>query len=230
MVDQRVTLGLGAFWVSHLLTCLYYWVKDHHRDDLAYIKTEIKGPRPRISAHEGYKVLLVVFRNMFISAIVGALLFSVESPLPHHLGWKDWGITQWAISFSITFVLLEIIFHTVHRLLHHPKLFSHPFFNHAQHHEYDAPFALTALYCSPAEFIFVDLAGVLSGPWITNMPMLPFLLYMAIVGWDVAVGHGGHLCFRVHDSTFHDNHHRLRNVNFGVFGVLDYLRGEYFSS
>jgi sterol desaturase/sphingolipid hydroxylase (fatty acid hydroxylase superfamily) len=125
------------------------------------------------------------------------------------------------VGFLVVNALLEILFYTTHRLLHHPALYAHAACAHAVHHEFPQPVALAALYCSPLELILVDMTSVMLGPWLLDMSLTPLLVWLAIVAWDVAVGHSGHTWVWFHDAQFHEAHHRQRRTNFGVWCVID---------
>ena len=61
----------------------------------------------------------------------------------------------------ICFMLLrEIFFYYSHRLLHHPKIYRHI---HKQHHEWQTPIAIAAIYCHPVEHIVSNALPILVG-------------------------------------------------------------------
>lgn len=220
-VDPRVAWGMNFFWIFFLLTSWYYAIMDDDPAAVVYHSTAI-SMRSRVSRADYRKVKPVIMKNMGVSFFAGHALFRVTPPFwdvcidPH----SSWSLWEWAAGFGLTFLVLELVFYFVHRAFHAGG-YTRSY--HQQHHEYDTPFALTALYCSWVEMVCQNMASVLLGPWLLQMPIVPFCLWMSIVGVDIAVGHSGHRWISFHDTDFHDNHHKTRNKNFGVSGVLDTL-------
>lgn len=120
----------------------------------------------------------------------------------------------------------ELMFYWSHRLLHHPKLYGK---FHKKHHEYSAPFALAAIYCTPLEMIVSNL-----WPFLGVVSVFRFHLFFAYCWVGNAVmgtqtHHSGHkwpwMTVLDHQPKFHDLHHKYFNCNYGNVDFFDRLCG-----
>lgn len=124
--------------------------------------------------------------------------------------------------------LIELILEYVFHRLMHIEFFYKTF--HKHHHFYKAPIPFDDMMIHPVE-AFLYYCILYSPPFLTPISPLSHCLYMVIMGTAGILDHCGiriSLPF-VYDSVFHDEHHRLFNVNYGFpFSTLDIVMGTYY--
>jgi fatty acid hydroxylase domain-containing protein 2 len=139
-------------------------------------------------------------------------------------------VTREVPSFSTTishlfvsFICHEIFYYYIHRLLHHKNFYKH----HKRHHEFKTPICFTSMYCSVLEYINADMLAVLVGYFFTKSHMSTVLLWQTLAMITTLSDHSGyHLPF-LHSSELHDYHHLKFNLNYSVYGILDYVHGTF---
>lgn len=129
-------------------------------------------------------------------------------------------IIYWNLLFMSYFILwaliTDVLFYTVHSLMHTPKLY----WLHAKHHSFRYTHGIGAIYSSVFEFIVGNL-GVASIPiYLLSIPKN----YVAIIisfmsAYTVIISHSG---FRYFDN--HLTHHLKYKVNYGLV-FMDRLCG-----
>jgi sterol desaturase/sphingolipid hydroxylase (fatty acid hydroxylase superfamily) len=222
---SEYAVPLLCFWCSFLGTGFWHLAA---AGTSAYEQGALNAPRPATTTDDVLRVLRNARGHLASSLALAGLL-----PLLPRPAWFAPGVVAddtvigWSVvihsvrSLLITLALLELWFYHVHRLLHLPAFYRW----HRQHHEFERPFALAALYGSTVEFLLLNVAAVFLGPWLTYMPMPLMCVYLAVVGADVAIGHSGHHPY----ATFHDRHHVSFKYNYGVFYLFDALYGTWWA-
>jgi sterol desaturase/sphingolipid hydroxylase (fatty acid hydroxylase superfamily) len=104
---------------------------------------------------------------------------------------------------------------------------------HKQHHEFKAPIGIASEYCHPVEFLLSNLLPISTAPivlsWVfgsywAGMHPITNLTFNSLNIVGTIQGHCGYNLPWVSESLgAHDEHHRLFNVNYGTFGVLDWI-------
>jgi sterol desaturase/sphingolipid hydroxylase (fatty acid hydroxylase superfamily) len=150
-------------------------------------------------------------------------------------------LPSWATflaQFLIFNVLEDVLFYTVHRILHTPALYKRI---HHKHHQFLAPYSLAGEVAHPVEFLFNFLLPLVAGPLL--LPLLGHPVHIASFwawiffrearGVDAHSGyalpfHPLRLLWPIYPGPrHHDHHHSLkgRQTNFGGYIFLDALLG-----
>jgi Delta7-sterol 5-desaturase len=141
----------------------------------------------------------------------------VDTPM----SWSTLGTIAW--QFAVYFVLFDIYFYFLHRLMHTRALY----WMHRVHHRSTAPDPLTA-------FSFHPLEGLLTGGFVPIMVLLFNLHVYAIIAVNIygvvssVLVHSGHEIFprswyqksigRFYITPmYHDRHHTTYRYNYGAF-------------
>ena len=164
-------------------------------------------------------VYVVTFLNGPITAYFRPDFFERDmlwSPVP--------GVAQWAIDMLRGVIVEDFVFYFLHRALHHyPVLYTSI---HKMHHEYKAPFHLTAMYATVTEFFLVDIFPLMCGfltasHWSTALGFVAYRLYLTCEAhsgysfpWaldNILDSMGIHF---FSGSKHHDAHHEKTHCNF----------------
>jgi sterol desaturase/sphingolipid hydroxylase (fatty acid hydroxylase superfamily) len=105
--------------------------------------------------------------------------------------------------------------------MHHPQLYANL---HKLHHKFKAPYALTALYCTGYESIFLNVFSTSLGCVILQIPPLFLYIWFFLVSLNSVLTHSGLKFSFLIDGT-HDDHHKFFNYNYGISGYIDMIYG-----
>ncbi|KAK2749433.1 hypothetical protein FQN57_006367 [Myotisia sp. PD_48] len=122
-------------------------------------------------------------------------------------------------------LLREVIFYYVHRLLHTKFMYR---WVHHVHHEFRTPIALAASYSHPIDHVLINAMPIYLPMAIQRAHYLTLITFGAACVFDASIAHCGYSLFRMPSVHEHDVHHEKSNVNFGVWGVIDWLHGTNF--
>jgi len=160
--------------------------------------------------------LITIPLNVPIALIAPKLLLPIPS----------WYTIAWQVLFCQ--FMEDITFYFVHRTLHAvPYLYKN---FHKTHHEFISPFAWTAAYAHPIDFIFGNILQVAAGPLILNCHPLVLWLWVILRVWYTLDVHCGYsfpwglerwIGFVYAGPAHHDNHHKSFNGNYS--STLRYL-------
>jgi len=117
-------------------------------------------------------------------------------------------------------IIEEIWFYTFHRLAHHKYFYKHV---HKMHHEYKAPFCLTAQYCSLIEQIVINITPLMLGPLIMQSHPHAILMWFLLSIVSALHSHSDYNFPFMASVMFHDFHHYNYKGNYGVFVFMDKL-------
>lgn len=156
-------------------------------------------------------IVLPLLVPLFIKVVTAMEVSDFGQPF---ILWKE------ALKFVGFSVLTEIWFYISHRILHTRLFYKHI---HKLHHHFVTPFAITGIYAHPFEFAFGNALSIALGPMLLSPHMITIIVYLSIAMFNVCVSHSSYNFGNWLSSEFHDTHHRLPDVNFGLFGIMDYL-------
>ncbi|KAF0686715.1 Aste57867_21557 [Aphanomyces stellatus] len=149
-------------------------------------------------------------------------IFSGSLPLPT--------LSTIAFEFGAFMVCDDFLFYWSHRFFHWKKIYK---YIHKVHHEFTAPFGLTAMYTHPMEEISVTLSSM-AGPLLFGSHILCLWVWLVFrllegveshSGYDSPIGLRTFLPF-LGGSVRHDYHHEKFDCNFGsMFGFWDWIYG-----
>jgi len=124
-------------------------------------------------------------------------------------------------------MIQEALFYYIH-IICHKNSFMYQYV-HKQHHTHTAPFAFAAEYAHPVEEIAVNILPPMAGFMLTQSDNFTIFLWYAMSTLGQQNFHCGYKMPWVPSFStvvkFHDDHHKLFNNNYGVFGWLDRLHG-----
>lgn len=113
---------------------------------------------------------------------------------------------QWAIlKLFGCWIVREISFYYLHRLLHHGEFYV---LFHKKHHSYTADTAITAMYCTPVEHILTNMVPVIVGPFILQLSFIPSFLWFAHTILSTLQEHSGYHFSWYYNSKRHNSHHQ----------------------
>jgi len=174
--------------------------------------THIYDIRPIVN---GFNVLVILGYNMFYSFI--AVICMPFLPLRAMTDYNIW------IKLFFTYVITDIWFYHMHVFSHHPKLYKN--LHKLHHYEFmNAPYALTALYCSAFECVFVNVFSVGLGCVIFQISSPYIYIWFFMVSLNSLLSHSGLVIPYLIDD-YHDEHHIVTTKHFGLTWYLDYLYG-----
>lgn len=155
----------------------------------------------------------VVARNMFLSLPYGYILWDLmpdissimfESPI---------------LKLIICTIIMDGWFYFSHRMLHHPWFYKW----HKQHHKFNIPYPLMAVYCSPVEALLCDVTAMGLGPMLLKMSGLELEIWMTFAALHSLMIHS-----TLSHGRDHNVHHGKNMGNFGLLSLFDRLFGTYY--
>lgn len=158
------------------------------------------------------KCLPVSIKNTFIYNIPAAI------SLPFFINWYGFSFTWIKTIFDIimSYILMDIVYYFTHRLLHTKRFYAK---YHKKHHEITCPVGLSSTYLTIIDF-YSNILSIYLPPIILSSDHTTFTLWIIISTLNtVLIGHSGYDPI----ASFHDNHHKNFNCNYGVGIVADYI-------
>lgn len=175
-----------------------------------YVSGSLGRHQNKVTVLQMLKQTLV---NMYCISLPISMLFS-----EHFLLFAEGELYEQILRLLVCILLEEILFYSIHRLLHLPVFYRSI---HKLHHQIVAPIALSTLYVDPIDHLLLNVAPVLISPSICSVQGNFLYLWCLLVNISSIVSHCGYNNLKT--TEFHELHHRHRNVNYGVIGLCDKL-------
>lgn len=158
----------------------------------------------------------VLFNQFILTPTIG---WSLSSHIPaNNIFYHFYPIYIQMIQFIGLVIIEEILFYYIHFAFHSRILYKY----HKQHHQWTYPIAGAAIDARPVEYICIDLLPILIGSILVQCDCILLSLWIFLVTINTLYSH--------HPSStlgFHYTHHIHSNVNYSVFGIMDYLHQTY---
>jgi sterol desaturase/sphingolipid hydroxylase (fatty acid hydroxylase superfamily) len=202
--------SLVSFWGVYFIGA-YLW----DTDDV------ITRPKAEITKEK-------VYRRLFGNVCASILFLPIIPHIPELIVYNNV-----IVKYVCTAFLAETWFHFSHRLLHTKYLY----FLHRDHHAYIKASALSGLYCSFFEMIFVNLCSVILPLAIAggSFSFYEVVIIFDLLALNVLTGHAqlhrtvwSNYSLKVFvDNSAHEIHHKYMTGNFGSMLIYDRLLGTY---
>jgi len=203
----------AAFFIAYVLL----------RKQLTPSKIQLRYPQAKDYVREiGFSLLTIG-----IFACIPLLLIKNDSVRPYTRYYRDigqYGRLYFGLAFLVMLFLHDTYFYWIHRLMHHPKLFT---LFHLVHHRSTNPSPWAAYAFHPLEAI---LEGGIVALFLFTMPMhryhLSFFFFFMIVynvyghlGWEIfPKGIQRHWLGKwINTGIHHNHHHQYFKGNYGLY-------------
>lgn len=193
-------ISVGLYW---LISGLYYIIDTLEKPNVFH-KYKIQRAKKFDYDSQLYDIIRQVIFNQifhFFLLLIFANIKHKYIPLQTQLPSPSWLLLE-----IIVFVLArETAYYYTHRMLHHRLFYKHV---HKQHHKFQAPIAMTGIYCHPVEHALSNVFPVVLGPVVMNSHNLIYYFWVAYIMILTLNDHSGyHFPFSVLPPVYHDFHH-----------------------
>lgn len=216
---------------TYLLLALFFTPLDFS-DPLVLRNYGLRAMTKRVKVSLLRKFGISAFRNQLIAAALHALQLALfqRLALPTPISRVTASIPNFREVFRDIFLCTlgrEVLYYYLHRLLHNPRLYFHI---HKHHHQFAPPLAIAGHHFHPVDYIITGVLPVVIPAWVLKAHVLTMWLNIILVFTEASVVHCRYNFYEMFDlkPTSHDLHHKYNNVNFGVFGAMDYIHGTNF--
>ncbi|OGM49783.1 sterol desaturase [Aspergillus bombycis] len=142
--------------------------------------------------------------------------YRIEPPLP--------SLLELITDVPLCFIGRDFVSYYNHRILHLPWFYRR---FHKEHHKFTAPVAVAAEHTHPLDHILINVLPVVVPATLFRVHLVTFWLLMSSTILQGSMGHSGWHVRSLfgRDTTTHDAHHELFDVNYGTLGLMDWLHG-----
>lgn len=176
------------------------------------------------------KKSLINIKSYFLLTILNTIFISLPLGLLIHIKYDECGILKTnnvgyefdklcgqLIRLILAVLLEDVYFYYIHRTFHAYSFLYKPI--HSLHHQVTSPIAISALYVSPLEHIFLNVLPVLLIPIVVGFTLHSIYLWFLLVNLSSVISHSGYV--QIPGVKDHDNHHKFLNCNYGTIGIVD---------
>ncbi|XP_063709362.1 fatty acid hydroxylase domain-containing protein 2-like [Culicoides brevitarsis] len=136
----------------------------------------------------------------------------------HHIP----SVKEFIVQFLICYILREILFYYIHRLLHH-RYFYENF--HKQHHQFLADTAISAINCSAIDHLCTNSIPIVAGPALMKSSFVLTTFWFVFITFSALQDHSGYEFPWYFSLRRHYGHHKSFNKNYGIIGLMDWIHG-----
>jgi sterol desaturase/sphingolipid hydroxylase (fatty acid hydroxylase superfamily) len=204
----------SVFWMM----CIVFAFMDYYCDSNGLLKKyKIQGKQIVKSGGINWKKyydtgIAVIINQIIINLPVSIFMIPIlKNMVNNKMCW-------YVLPFQIVMVLSieEILFYSVHRLLHVPKLYKRI---HKTHHQWVAPVAIAAQYAHPLEQLLSNYLPIMISGYLAGLNWICMNIWITMATVNSACVHSDYKIFSFGKS--HNEHHRYFNCNYGTIGFMD---------
>ncbi|SPO48774.1 uncharacterized protein PSANT_06465 [Moesziomyces antarcticus] len=178
-------------------------------------------PFVRVTGKEYANIALGALRNLVFVATPLMLVGAWAIPTPTSSEQLPGPLRTVAI-LLFDVLCTEIGFFYIHRWFHSPAMYAR---FHKKHHEYTAPVALAATYCTMTEHLFSNLLPNAIGALIIPHHWSQYVFAYTLLEIGTIQAHSGYYIPGLNSPLQHDFHHFAFTENFGPTGLMDAIYG-----
>ncbi|KAH6936445.1 hypothetical protein HPB50_017395 [Hyalomma asiaticum] len=212
-------LTVGSYWLLGLL----FLVADTGKAFPWMRRYKVQATETKVTAQDLAPVVRqVLFNQVFVQLPVNVLFYWLKELRGFDRNLSLPPLSRAVAHFACFVAIEEALFYYSHRLLHHRLLYRR---FHKKHHEWTAPVAITAVYCTPLEHLLSNVLPVVVGPALMGSHLSVHWLWAVLTAPYGIIVHSGYHLPLLPSPQMHDFHHLMFRGNYGILGILDWLHG-----
>jgi sterol desaturase/sphingolipid hydroxylase (fatty acid hydroxylase superfamily) len=153
------------------------------------------------------------YKYVFLNVVV--LPYFISFIFLHYKIYSDeFNLIIWVRDCLINWISVDILFWTIHRILHFPIFYS---LIHKKHHEFKRPIGFTSLYATPIDFLVSNFPPIFFALIILRSHYTLFYFWTCISTFNtIYISHSK-------NDRFHVIHHESFIYNYGINIFMDKL-------